>query len=76
MADKMLPFRELLKPGTPFKWTGQLNILFEESKAVFVSETEEGVRIFPIYLATDWSKTGTGFWLHHKHCTCYGTEPF
>ena len=27
-AEKMLPFRSLLKPGTTFKWTQQLNDFF------------------------------------------------
>ena len=58
----MLPFRQLLKPNTPFSWSDQLNqllkpntpfswsdqlnLLFEESKAVIISEIAEGVRIF------------------------------
>ncbi|VDI13988.1 Hypothetical predicted protein, partial [Mytilus galloprovincialis] len=61
MADKMLPFRQLLKSGTPFFWDEHINKLFEESKAAIISEIEEGVRIFdkskPTCLATDWSKT-------------------
>ncbi|CAG2222072.1 unnamed protein product [Mytilus edulis] len=80
MADKMLPFRQLLKPGTPFFWDEHINKLFEESKAAIISEIEEGVRIFdkskPTCLATDWSKTGIGFWLFQKHCSCKGSEPF
>ncbi|VDI34220.1 Hypothetical predicted protein [Mytilus galloprovincialis] len=80
MADKMLPFRQLLKSGTPFFWDEHINKLFEESKAAIISEIEEGVRIFdkskPTCLATDWSKTGIGFWLFQKHCSCKGSEPF
>lgn len=80
MTDKMLPFRQLLKPGTPFHWDGQMNDLFEESKTVIIDEIEEGVRIFdkskPTCLATDWSKSGIGFWLFQKHCTCPGSQPF
>ena len=80
MAEKMLPFRQLLKPGTPFCWDEHLNGLFEESKAAIISEIEEGVRIFdkskPTCLAIDWSKTGIGFWLFQKHCSCTGSEPF
>lgn len=80
MTERMLPFRELLKPSTPFRWGKELNDLFEESKAVIVSEIQEGVRIFdkgkPTCLATDWSKTGLGFWLFQKHCDCPGEEPF
>jgi hypothetical protein len=56
----MLPFRELLKPGSTFHWTPELNTLFEESKSVIVSEIERGIQIFdkskPTWLATDWSK--------------------
>jgi hypothetical protein len=80
MTERMLPFRELLKPSTPFRWDTELNDLFEESKAVIVSEIQEGVRIFDkdkaTCLATDWSKTGIGFWLFQKHCDCSGEEPF
>ncbi|VDI31954.1 Hypothetical predicted protein, partial [Mytilus galloprovincialis] len=80
MADKMLPFRQLLKPGTPFFWDEHINKLFQESKAAIISEIEESVRIFdkskPTCLATDWSKTGIGFWLFQKHCSCKGSEPF
>ena len=64
-AGRMLPFRELLKPGTPFHWDDTLDNIFKESKDVIISEIEEGVRIFdkfkPTCLATDWSKHGIGF---------------
>ena len=80
MTDKMLPFRQLMKLNTPFKWDKSLQHAFEESKAVIISEIEEDVRIFdtskPTCLATDWSKTGIGFWLLQKHCSCPKTEPF
>ena len=80
MAEKMLPFWELLKPGTPFKWDERINIAFNESKDVILREIEEGVKIFdcnkPTCLATDWSKTGIGFWLLQKHCVCAGKDPF
>ena len=79
-TERMLPFRQLLQPGTPFEWTDKLHQLFEESKSVIISEIEEGVRIFdkskPTCLATDWSKSGIGFWLFQKHCQCSSTEPF
>ena len=76
----MQPFREALKPGTPFIWNDELDNLFNESKSVIVNEIEEGVRIFdkskPTCLATDWSKAGIGFWLFQKHCRCTATDPF
>lgn len=80
MADRLQPFRQLLKPGTPFTWDNTLDDIFQESKAVIVNEIEEGVRIFdkskPTCLATDWSKNGIGFWLFQKHCNCAKTIPF
>ncbi|VDI45747.1 Hypothetical predicted protein [Mytilus galloprovincialis] len=58
----------------------QLETLFQETKTVIVSEIEEGVRIFdkskPTCLATDWSKSGLGFWLFQKHCNCQKLLPF
>lgn len=63
----MLPCRQSLKPGTPFKRDTELDEVFDESKSVIIDETEEGVRIFDKYKAAcilvDWSKTGIGFWL-------------
>ncbi|XP_021365018.1 uncharacterized protein LOC110457888 [Mizuhopecten yessoensis] len=74
MTENMLPFRQLLKPDQPFQWTEDLQRLFEESKIVIANEIEQGVRIFDpsklTCLATDWSKTGIGFWLLQKHCAC------
>lgn len=74
------PFRQLLKPGTPFVWNENLETLLQESKVVIINEIEHGVQIFdkrrPTCLATDWSKTGIGFWLFQKHCSCSKTQPF
>ncbi|XP_043204419.1 uncharacterized protein LOC122371791 [Amphibalanus amphitrite] len=78
MADAMLPFRELLKPGK-FTWTDELQALFDMSKRTIVEEVTKGVQIFetdrPTVLATDWSRTGIGFWLLQKYCTCAGRSP-
>ena len=79
-ADRLLPFRKLLKPGTPFVWTDELDRLFQESKELIICEIHEGVEIFdksrPTCLATDWSKDGLGFWLFQKHCHCPQVKPF
>ena len=79
-AERMMPFREILKPGTRFEWTEKLNNLFEESKTLIVNEIHQGVEIFdktkPTCLATDWSKNGIGFWLFQKHCSCSSSKPF
>lgn len=80
MANRMRPFRQLLKPGNTFTWNASLEELFAESKEVIAEEIENGVRIFdkskPTCLATDWSKEGIGFWMFQKHCECPGTVPF
>ena len=78
-ADRMLPFRDLLKPGKQFEWTPKLEELFTESKALIIEEIREGVEIFdksrPTCLATDWCKEGLGFWLLQKHCDCQVVKP-
>ena len=78
-AQRMAPFRNLLKPGILFHWTDELNQLFNKSKDVIIHEIHEGVRIFdkskPTCLATDWSKDGMGFFLLQKHCSCNTVKP-
>ena len=80
MAEQMLPFRDLLKPATPFHWDDNLDQVFEESKTVIATEIANGVKIFdktkPTCLATDWSRDGIGFWLFQKHCSCPSTVLF
>ena len=79
-APHIQPFRELLKPKTNFEWTTALDELFQSSKCAIIREIEQGVRIFeknrPTCLATDWSKSGIGFWLTQKHCSFTLTFPF
>ena len=80
MAERMLPFRDLLKPATPFYWNNSLDQLFEESKTAITTEIAKGVKTFdktkPTCLATDWSRDGIGFWLFQKHCLCQSTDLF
>lgn len=79
-ADRMQPFRNLLKPNTPFSWTEHMDTLFEETKHLIINEIQRGVEIFdkkrPTCLATDFSKGGIGFWLLQKHCRCASKKPF
>ena len=74
MAKEMLPYRELLKPGTKWFWDETLDNLFKTSKEVIAGLVEKGVRSFetdrPTCLATDWSKHGVGFVLLQKFCNC------
>ena len=80
MADKMLPFRKLLKPNTKFTWTEELNQAFNVSKSEIIKEINKGVQIYdkrkPTCLSTDWSKDGVGFLLSQKHCQCQNIKPF
>ena len=79
-ADIMQPFRTLLSSKTPFTWTEELDKLFETSKRVIIKGITNGVEIFDknrtTCLATDWSKSGIGFWLLQKHCKCKSIKPF
>ncbi|GAB1597479.1 hypothetical protein Ahia01_000965400, partial [Argonauta hians] len=74
VAEFMQPFRDLLTPKSTFQWTDELDTLFRKSKDHIVQEMERGVEIFdktlPTCLATDWSKSGIGYWLLQKHCKC------
>ena len=57
-----------------------MQCLFDENKLKIIEEIEHGVKIFdkskPTCIATDWSKTGIGFLLFQKHCSCHGRTPF
>ena len=79
MAEVMRPFRDLLKPKTPFNWNEDLEQAFKESKIKIIKEIENGVEIFDktrhTCIATDWSKTGIGYWLLQKHCPCTSITP-
>lgn len=74
LTKDMAPFRDLLKPNNKFYWDETLQLLFENSKRSIVQQIQEGVKIFDpnrhTCLITDWSKTGTGFCLMQKHCSC------
>jgi len=79
-ANQMMAFRQLLRPDTAFQWNDELENAFQESKKVITKEIEEGIAIFdtnrPTCLVTDWSRSGIGFWLLQKHCSCKNLEPF
>ena len=79
-APQMQCFRELLKPNVPFNWDHSLEEAFKQSKDVIIKEIEQGVEIFdktkPTCLATDWAKSGIGFWIMQKHCYCDSSTLF
>lgn len=80
MTSAMEPFRELLKPSEKFVWTDSHQRAFDHSKAAIAKEIQEGVKIYdkskPTCLATDWSKSGVGYWLFQKHCQCPSNDIF
>ena len=47
-AERIAPFRELLKPGIHIKWDSTLEALFYESKMTITSEIETGMQIFEV----------------------------
>ena len=74
----MAPFRDLLQKNKKFYWDSTLEELFVNSKKDIVKMIVEGVKMFEIgretCLATDWSKSGIGFFLLQKQCHCTSTE--
>lgn len=78
-APIMAPFRELLKHDGKFYWDATLEHLFQESKQKILDSIDEGVRSFEVNrqtcITTDWSKTGLGFTLLQKHCSCPAIKP-
>lgn len=79
MTDTMTPFRDLLKPSTPFYWDEALQKLFQDAKSEIIKQIVNGVNMFDknriTCLATDWSKSGIGYFLSQKHCTCEEITP-
>ena len=75
----MEPFRHLLRPGTQFLWSPELQQNFEAAKEEIVKAVQEGVEHFEIdhhtSLATDWCKSGIGFFLLQKWCECGPIHP-
>ena len=74
-AGVMAPFRDLLSTTNhQFYWDQTLDDLFTQSKEIIVNKIIAGVKSFeidrPTCLATDWSKTGIGYFLLQKHCSC------
>ena len=74
LSAAMLPFRELLNSKKKFHWDSTLDELFVKTKEFIVEKVIDGVKMFDVVratcLATDWSKTGIGFFLLQKYCEC------
>ena len=74
LSDKMAPFRQLVQKQSKFKWTPTLQNLFDDSKSKIIEAVQSGIRTFDTNRITalqcDWSKTGYGYLLLQKYCSC------
>ena len=79
MSEIMEPFRHLLRPNTQFIWSPELQQSFEAAKEEIVKAVQDGVQHFDVdrhtCLATDWCKSGIGFFLLQKWCNCGPIHP-
>ena len=75
----MEPFRDLLKKKTEFAWSDKMEVAFGKAKEEIVKLVETGVRSFQpgnwLCLVTDWSRTGVGYVLWQKRCSCPKVHP-
>ena len=66
--------------GKTIYWDENLTKLFEESKVVILSAIENGIKTFVMgkwtCLLTDYCKTGIGYFLMQKKCTCEIITPY
>lgn len=78
-SSLMEPFCPLLKSKAEYVWTPQLQHAFQTAKEEIVKIASKGVKSFTIgahtCLITDWSRTGIGFVLWQKRCTCAKIHP-
>ena len=79
MSSIMAPFRELIKPNQTFFWDDNLQNIFQSSKDEIIKMVKEGVQAFDVNkttcIQTDWCKSGVGYLLLQKHCSCAEENP-
>ena len=75
----MSPFRYLLSPNTPFKWTDNLEAAFSANKETILEPIKKGVYSFDSQLetclSTDYFKDGMRWILQQKICDCKKISP-
>ena len=75
----LLPFRDLLKKNAKFYWDEVLHRVFEQSREVIAEEVLKGIYSFEVGrwtgVLTDWCKSGIGYVLVQKYCTCAEVTP-
>ena len=78
-TSALAPFRELLKRDNDFYWDENLQRIFDTSKQKIAEEVTHGIKMFELdretCLATDWSKSGLGYSLMQKYCSCTDIRP-
>ncbi len=76
---KLLPFRALLSQSTPWYWDEVLDKLFVDTCELIAREVEKGIQSFDptkrTCILTDWCKTGMGYVITQKHCSCAEIRP-
>lgn len=74
VAPLLLPFRTLLKDGTPWEWTDSMSQTFLATREILADRVDEGIKMFDPYkvtlLTSDWCRHDVGFILVQKHCRC------
>ena len=83
VSEDLAPLRCLLKhedgKKPKFTWNEQLQQAFTKSKEHVVNSVAKGIETFDperlSCLQCDWSKTGVGFLLFQKHCSCELPQP-
>ena len=78
ISPAVTPIRHLLRPSVQWKWTKDINDVFEQAKEVIAERVEEGVKLFDpnlhTGLLTDWCQEGIGHIICQKHCDCHTTQ--
>ena len=75
----MQPFRKLLAKNAEFKWDQELQNSFEIAKTEITKLVLQGVKSFKLdawtCIVKDWSRTGVGFVMWQKRCSCTKIHP-
>ena len=75
----MQPFRKLLSKNAEFLWTNEMQSAFITAKQEIADLVTKGVQSFQLdahtCIVTDWSKTGVGYVMWQKRCSCTTIHP-
>ena len=78
-TDLMQPFHQLLSKNAEFSWSPQLQTAFDTARQEIVKLVTNGVQSFQLdtwtCIITDWSKSGVGYVMWQKRCSCHTIHP-